>query len=357
VSLGVAGGVFLKVPTQYESTGTIVLTAPTAGATTAIDPAKATGPGNPLLDFEGSLTITTQLLIQSLSAPTVAQQIATEGGVSTYQAGDGETGGPFVVIVADADSPTQAELTVSLALKYAQNELDARQKNLNAPPSTYIGTQSVVSPTNATTKISGKVRDAGVALVLGVVVSLGAAYGIESWSTSRRRKRDDDDVDGDELPADLEPEDDETMDESAAPTKKMRAAPPPRRMPSPQPVRTGGPRPTPHPVGERTVNVGAPVGREPYAQAPMHGPAKPRPIPAPVPTTNNGAKNANGANGANNNGANSSANSNVVNSNGNNNGSNGSNGSANGKASNGNGNGNRHDWPRTEFRSPDAPTG
>jgi hypothetical protein len=303
VSLLIAGGVFLKVPTQYESTGTMVLTAPTAGATTAIDPAKASGPGNPLLDFEGSLTITTQLLIQSLSSPAVQQQIQTEGGTSTFQAGDGQTGGPFVVIIADAVTPAQAELTVSLALKYAQNELDARQKNLNAPPSTYIGTQSVVSPTTATTKISGKVKAAGVALVGGIVLSLIAAYGIESWSANRRRRRDDD-LD-DEDSAELEPEEiEEPDDDSAAPTKKMRAAPAPQRVPAPQPVRTGGPRPTPHPVAER------PGGhREPYAQ--------PRPVPAPVPNSVNG--------------------------------------STNGKANNGNGS--RHDWPRTEFRSPDAPTG
>lgn len=321
VSLGIAGGVFLKVHTQYESTGTMVLTAPTAGATTAIDPAKASGPGNPLLDFEGSLTITTQLLIQSLSSPAVQQQIAQEGGAGTFQAGDGETGGPFVVIVADANSPAQAQLTVSLALKYAQNELDARQKNLNAPPSTYIGTQSVVSPTNATTKIGGKVRAAGVALVAGVVLSLATAYGIESWSTSRRRKRatDDDVADVDELEPEYDYEDDEEpLDESALPTKKMRAAPPPARRvaPAPQPVRAGGPRPTPRPnpmpPPERQGG-----GGQPYGQGQPHGPAKPRPVPSPVPNTNNGSMNGKAANGS------------VP----------------------------HHDWPRTEFRSPDSPTG
>lgn len=311
VSLVLGGGVFLKTPTQYEATGTMVLTAPTAGSNVAIDPSKATGPGNPLLDFEGSLTITTQLLIQSLSSPAVQQQIATEGGASTFQAGDGETGGPFVVIIADGKSPAQAELTVNLALKYAQNELDARQKNLNAPPSTFIGTQSVVSPTTATTKISGKLKTGGIALVGGIVLSLAVAYGIESWSSRRRRRADDDDdlIDDEPLVHDDADDDD---DESAAPTKKMRAAPPPR----PAPVRTGGPRPSPHPVS-------APH-REPHHEAfqQQHGPAKPRPTPSPVPSTNGKP---------------------VPN--------------TNGKPAASNGSGSHHDWPRTEFFSPDAPTG
>jgi hypothetical protein len=306
-ALVVGGGVFLKVPTQYVSTGTMVLTAPTAGATTAVDPAHATGPGNPLLDFEGSLTITTQLLIQSMSSPSVGQQIAQQGGVDTYQAGDGNTGGPFVVIEATANSPQVAELTVSLALKYAQNELDARQKNLNAPPSTYIGTQSVVSPTQATTKISNKVKDGGIALVVGVILSLATAYGVDSWMSSRRRKRaaqDADDAMIDDLDLDLDDDDIEPDDGSADPTKKMRPAAPPRHVPAPQPVRSGAARPQPTPAN----------GGHREQHGPVYGPHPAKPRPTPVST--------------------------------------------NGNTSNGNGNsGNRLDWPRTEFRSPDSSTG
>jgi hypothetical protein len=305
VALVIGGGVFLKVPTQYVSTGTMVLTAPTAGATTAVNPAQASGPGNPLLDFEGSLTITTQLLIQSMSSPSVGQQIAQQGGgTSTYQAGDGNTGGPFVVIVATANSPQEAELTVSLALKYAQNELDARQKNLNAPPSTYIGTQSVVSPTQATTKITNKVKDGGIALVVGLVLSLAAAYGVDSWMSSRRRKRADDDTDDMSID-DIEPDqDDEPDDGSADPTKKMRPAAPPRHVPAPQPVRSGVARPQPTPAN----------GSHREQHGPVYGPHPAKPRPTPVST--------------------------------------------NGNTSNGNnGSSNRLDWPRTEFRSPDASTG
>lgn len=325
ISLALGGGVFFKTPTQYQSTGTMVLTAPTAGANVAIDPSKATGPGNPLLDFEGSLTITTQLLIQSLSSPDVQQQLTTEGAAS-FQAGDGNTGGPFVVILSTANSPAQAELTVNLALKYAQNELDARQKNLNAPPSTFIGTQSVVSPTTATTKISGKLKTGGIALVGGLVVSLLVAYGIESFST-RRRKRAVAEPDDDDLIVDDDTTVDE-LDESAVPTKKMQPAPAPR--PTPQPVRSGPPRPSPHPVSAH---------RESFTQA--HGPAKPRPTPAPVPNKS-GAANDNGS-------TNTSATNGTPTMNGA--------PSKNGKTAASNGSGNSHDWPRAEFSSPDSSAG
>lgn len=303
LSAVLAGGVFFAVPTQYESTGTIVLTPPTDGGIVATNPKQATGPGNPLLGFEGSLTITTQLLIQSLSSPTVQDQIAATGGVGTYQAGDGGTGGPFVVVIADAPTKALAKRTVDLALKYAANELNTRQKTLDAPPSTFIGTQVVVDPTPAETKLGSKVRYGGVALALGLVVSLGAAFAVESVMVGRRRRKA-------ELPrdADLANEPLADVDDERAVTQKMRPAP----RPVPQPVRTtGGPRPAPRPqVGP------VPNGRPPYPPSPPHKPhpAKPRVHPAPVPNTN-------------------------------------------GSAASRNGSGTTHDWPRSEFGSPDSSTG
>jgi hypothetical protein len=347
LSLALGGAAFFAVHTQYESTGTIVLTAPTSGGVTAINPADATGPGNPLLDFEGSLTITTQLLIQSLSSPTVQNQVGAQGGVSTFQAGDGETGGPFVVIIADAPSKAQAEKTVDLALKYAQSELNTRQKNLDAPPSTFIGTQVVVAPTPATTKIGSKVKAGGVALVLGLVLGLAAAFAFESVSINRRRRKTDEADDLiEESQVDTEDDVEESNAERAARTHKMTPAPPPRQLP--QPVRAGaanGQRPAPRPQvgpiganGRREPFGPAPVGASPVrnkqhpAKPPRVHPAPPAPVPNKVPNTT-GATNQNGA----------------KNNNGSNNGNNGN--------SNGNNNGKSHDWPRAEFRSPDSSNG
>lgn len=269
VSLVLGGGVFLVVPTTYESTGTIVLTAPPAGAVTQVNPANATGPGNPLLDFEGSLTITTQLLIQSLSSPTVQNAIAAEGGSSTFQAGDGNTGGPFVVIIADAKSKAQAERTVTLALQYASNELNQRQKALQAPPSTFINTQVVVEATPAKTKLSNKLKGGGVALALGLIISLAAAFALESRSTNRKRRKEEQ--------AGTDKTIDESDQERTAVTPAVRPAP----RPVPQPVRPTGIRSAPP-----LPSNGRPV-HKPH-------PAKPR---VPVPGGNGGHTNGNHANG------------------------------------------------------------
>lgn len=324
------GGVFVAVPTQYESTGTMVLTAPVSGGFVPTSPANAQGPGNPLLDFGGSLVITTQLLIQSLSSPTVQNQIAEQGGASTFQAGDGETGGPFVVIIADAKSKAQAERTVTLALKYAATELDQRQKAVQAPPSTFIGTQVVVAATPATRKLGSKVKAGGVALAGGVVLSLAAAFAAESVLANRRRRRAEEEAELDSRLADLA--EDELDDEARAATHKMRPAPPPRQLP--QPVRSAGPRAAQRPPVGTVAG-----GRREIGPLGKPHPAKPRVHPAPVPTK---VPNINGSpiNG-------SPLNGGPVNGN--------KPGGTNGVAQNGQG-GNR-DWPRTEFHSPDSSSG
>jgi hypothetical protein len=347
LSLLLGAGVFLAVPTQYESTGTLVLTAPTSGGVTQIDPKNATGPGNPLLDFGGSLTITTQLLIQSLSSPTVQQQIANKGGASTYQAGDGQTGGPFVVVIADANSPAQAERTVNLVLQTAKDELDQRQKALDAPASTYIVTQLVVAPTPATTKIGNRVKGGGIALALGLVVALASAFALESIMTTRRRRgaHEVTDVDLDDEPVD-DPDDHVRAEERAQATQRLVPAPPPRQIP--QPIRAAGPRSAPHPP-VTPAGIGR---REQYGPGPtpvpMHKPhpAKPRVHQAPAsgkPTTNgNGGNVGSGATGRGVNG----------------NGANGNGGTGTGGNGTGNGNGGSNlEWPRAEFRSPDTSTG
>ncbi len=344
------GGVFIAVPTQYESTGTIVLTAPVSGGFVATNPQNSQGPGNPLLDFEGSLTITSQLLVQSLSSATVQNEIASQGGASTFQAGDGGTGGPFVVIIADGKSRQQAEKTVTLALDRASSELNQRQKAAQAPPSTYIGTQVVVAATPATTKLGSKIKAGGVALAGGIVVCLAAAFAVDSVLVNRRRRPGDrGGSDVDPRPSSVDP-DDESAEDGRLATHKMRPAPPPRSLP--QPARSGaGPRPVPRPQLGNSGNVRRDLG-------PMHKPhpAKPRVHPVSLPgkpnnngnPVNGGPLNGNAVNGGPVNGNKPGPATNNSNSNSNNSGR----PPEGGKNSSGS-----HDWPRADFRSPDSSAG
>jgi hypothetical protein len=190
VSLGLAAGVYVTVHTDYESTGTIVLASPTDGARVA---AGAKGPAdqvNPLLAFDASLNTSATIVIQKLQDPRVMEELlGGENPKMSYQIGNGQLTGPFIVVVTLARSPEEAQATATKVLDRAKAELKQSQEALKAPASTFITPQSVIEPTKGQPKTGGKVRFAAMALVLGFIASLASAYGVESFTQSRKKKR------------------------------------------------------------------------------------------------------------------------------------------------------------------------
>jgi hypothetical protein len=187
VSLGLAGAVFFSVSAQYESTATIVLTSPSSGATVGASGSQSGQKINPLLAFDGSLTTSAQIVIETLKDPANLKQYENVDGMPAAVAvGNGQLAGPFIVVVVSAGSPDAATKTTASVLELARKELAARQQSLQAPESTYIRVDSVVNPTPGKALIGGKVRYAAVALVLGVIAGLTAAYGYESYKNYRR---------------------------------------------------------------------------------------------------------------------------------------------------------------------------
>jgi hypothetical protein len=188
MSLGLAAGVYVSVDTEYESSGTIVLTSPTDGARVA---AGAVGPAdrvNPLLAFDASLNTSATIIIQKLQDPTVQEQLLGGSKEMGYEIGNGQLTGPFVVVVAQAKSADAARDIVGKVLDRAKTELKTSQEDLKAPASTFITPVDIIAPTQAEPKTGGKVRFAAVALVLGFIASLSSAYAMESFTQSRKKK-------------------------------------------------------------------------------------------------------------------------------------------------------------------------
>jgi hypothetical protein len=189
VSLGLAAGVYVSVHTDYESTGTIVLTSPTDGARVA---AGAKGPSdhvNPFLAFDGSLNTSATIIIQKLQDPKTQEQLLGGNKQIGYQIGNGQLTGPFIVVVALARTPDDSKATVTKVLDRAKAELRQSQEALNAPVSTFISPVSIIEPTQGAPKTGGKVRFAVMALVLGFIASLASAYAVESITQNRKKKR------------------------------------------------------------------------------------------------------------------------------------------------------------------------
>ncbi|MCX2947560.1 hypothetical protein [Lentzea sp. NEAU-D7] len=212
--------VYITVPTRYESSGVLVLTSPAAGGrysekTKPEDVVRV----NPLLQFDGSLTTTAQILTQILGDPKTAEELAGENSTAVYTANTGPVGGPLLFITTEADSAEAAEGLVGKVLEKTVAELAAQQKALSAPEQTFITAQVLVKPTTASAKIGGKVRYVGAATVVLLLLTLASTFAADSIMLKAKRRKDGKDKDAKD-PAPSE------KDTTPAPVPPVRPNPP-----------------------------------------------------------------------------------------------------------------------------------
>lgn len=248
--------VYATVPTRYESSGVLVLTSPAAGGRyTANTKPEDVVRVNPLLQFDGSLTTTAQILTQILGDPKTAEELAGKGSTSVYTANTGPVGGPLLFITTESDSAESAEGLVGKVLEKTVAELAAQQKALSAPEQTFITAQVLVKPTTASAKIGGKVRYVGAATVVLLLLTLASTFAADSILLKAKRRKDGKDPkDGKEAKDAKDP----------APSEKdTTPAPLPPVRPNPPANGNGGAPQRPVPPGvpnahQKTVIIAAP---------------------------------------------------------------------------------------------------
>ncbi|MFD4674003.1 hypothetical protein ACFWNN_30090 [Lentzea sp. NPDC058450] len=246
--------VYVTVPTRYESSGVLVLTSPAAGGRyTANTKPEDVVKVNPLLQFDGSLTTTAQILTQILGDPKTAEELAGKGSTSVYTANTGPVGGPLLFITTESDSAESAEALVGKVLDKTVAELAAQQKALSAPEQTFITAQVLVKPTTASAKIGGKVRYVGAATVVLLLLTLASTFAADSIMLKSKRRKEGKESKDEKDPAPSE------KDTTPAPV------PPVRPQPQPQSNGNGGPpqpqRPMPQGMPnahQKTVIIAAP---------------------------------------------------------------------------------------------------
>jgi hypothetical protein len=210
LAIAVASIAFVLVPARYTASATMVLTTPPSGGVLSQDPNRPTGLTNPLLQFGEGLKTTAGILIQVMNTPDVQAGVGVLPGGSTSMTVDNGASnpslfgveGPFVYVQSEAASAAEAHDVVVRAQQRARDELVARQKALNAPPSTYIQVVDVVSVTAPETMLGGKWRTAGIGFFACVLLGIGGAYAAQRLLTVRRgRENASPDDEGDESAA------------------------------------------------------------------------------------------------------------------------------------------------------------
>ncbi|GAA4589158.1 hypothetical protein GCM10023194_42700 [Planotetraspora phitsanulokensis] len=196
LALGATLAVYSSVPTNYVSNAVLVLTAPTTGGTLPTDPKNANGLTNPLLNFDKGLSMTASIVIEGLGTPEMMETLGiTPDGDTKVQIDNGSsnfeslTESPFVFITGESASPAEAQAVVNRVATNAKKVLADRQKALDAPPSTYITMNFAVPATTPMPEQGQRLRAAAVALALGAVASLTAAFAAESFAQRLRVRR------------------------------------------------------------------------------------------------------------------------------------------------------------------------
>jgi hypothetical protein len=196
LAAGAAVGIYLTVPVTYSSSAVLVLDQPLAGGSLPALPTDKGTITNPLLNFDQGLNNAAAIVIQALNTPEVAAALgASPTGDPSYKVTNGSTNqqeqivaGPFVFVEGDSRNPQAAQDIAKRAVDRVKLELAGRQKALNAPPETYITVDVAVQPTTPAAQRGNKTRSAAIAVLMGVVAALCAAYAFESYSQARRRK-------------------------------------------------------------------------------------------------------------------------------------------------------------------------
>jgi hypothetical protein len=179
--LAIAGITFTLIPPQYTTSGIAVLVQP-----------KQPKLNNPLLNFNASLNTTAIVVQQALNTPEVAVELGLTPGedsftvktVDNVAAGVAEQ--PLLYVTAQSSTPGKSADIVANVLDKARGELAAQQSSLHVSSQNVIKLESVVNATTPKAPLIGKPLEvSGVALLLGLIVTIFVACALDRWIAAR----------------------------------------------------------------------------------------------------------------------------------------------------------------------------
>ncbi|GAB2813670.1 hypothetical protein GCM10022221_09250 [Actinocorallia aurea] len=193
VAVGLGIVAFQAVPVRYQSSATMILTAPTSGGSQqqAEDEEAEDTEYNPLLQFNESLQTTAALLILSANTEDVKKRMgAPTAGDTRLQVDDGRSNtdllaatqtGPFIYITAEAPTPEKAASVVAAVRTFVRGDLRRLQDSLKAPGRTYISVSDVSTDPPKT------VQKTRLAATVGVPAGVVVAALLIAFPFARRR--------------------------------------------------------------------------------------------------------------------------------------------------------------------------
>ncbi|MET8585976.1 Wzz/FepE/Etk N-terminal domain-containing protein [Streptomyces collinus] len=170
--------VALVVPVTYQSQSTVVLLN-SQKATVAYD-------GNPFLSTQTSLTGMADSLARNLNSDVSLRALKSRGATGTFEAKLADNAqGPLMWLTVTGTDKAAVLSSDRLLTAYAKERLDQFQKQQSVAPKAMIRMTTIVPPQNPVAQTKTRLEYLILAGLLGLVVSLVAAFYVEA----RRRPR------------------------------------------------------------------------------------------------------------------------------------------------------------------------
>ncbi len=170
-------------PSTYEATGTLLLKNPTG-----ID--DETARENPYLGY-GGLYVPGKVATDVVGARDYRLRLAEVGVNPTYElVVDTTTQAPIVFVRVEGATESEAVGSVAAVISAVQSALKDRQAETGAPEASWVTTEVLTAPPDATPLYSSKLRGVAAILAVGGLLTLGLVFGVEGVVRRRRGDRE-----------------------------------------------------------------------------------------------------------------------------------------------------------------------
>ncbi|MFJ4777205.1 O-antigen ligase family protein [Streptomyces sp. NPDC088762] len=176
---------YRSVPVAYQSQSSVALLDSTASS--QLPPAF----GNPISNAGGSLVVTADVLIRTLSGADAARDLHGLGVTDPYTVGfAANTSGPLITLTVTGTDRAKVLGETSTLTAFAGEQLNALQAAAKVQPAYFVQTAPVVLPQTPVPQLKSRYQQVLGVIILGTAAGFTLSFVAESVLVARRRRRE-----------------------------------------------------------------------------------------------------------------------------------------------------------------------